>query len=378
MYHKLIKRLFYLENPKFMKRISFIILSLVAAVLLSGSFLMSCRHGVEVTAQKPVRVEVSVPVSSVADASRVYSGTVESGSTTPVSFSVPGTISHVYVAEGQRVAKGQIIARVKSGSLENANNIAQATLEEATDAYGRMKKLHDAGALPEIKWVAVQSELKQASNAAEIAARELSDATIYSPVSGAVSRKLADVGQNVMPGVPVVTIVSLDDINISIPVPENEIGMVNVGDAVTVEFTVPDTVILDGRVDRKSVVADPLTRTYAVKIDIADAGRKILPGMTGTVNMRMPAERVRSVVLPSRAVLLSADNRNFVWIVRDGKAERRYVTIGGFADSGAVSLSDGVAAGDSVIVAGMGKVSTGTPVEVIMENAKLKDHDESR
>ena len=68
----------------------------------------------------------------------------------------------------------------------------------------------------------------------------------------------------------------------------------------------------------------------------------------------------------------------FVWIVRDGKAERRYVTIGGFADSGAVSLSDGVAAGDSVIVAGMGKVSTGTPVEVIMENAKLKDHDESR
>lgn len=276
------------------------------------------------------------------------------------------------------MAKGQIIARVKSGSLENANNIAQATLEEATDAYGRMKKLHDAGALPEIKWVAVQSELKQASNAAEIAARELSDATIYSPVSGAVSRKLADVGQNVMPGIPVVTIVSLDDINISIPVPENEIGMVDVGDAVTVEFTVPDTVILDGRVNRKSVVADPLTRTYAVKIDIADAGRKILPGMTGTVNMRMPAERVRSVVLPSRAVLLSADNRNFVWIVRDGKAERRYVTIGGFADSGAVSLSDGVAAGDSVIVAGMGKVSTGTPVEVIMENAKLKDHDESR
>ena len=40
---------------------------------------------------------------------------------------------------------------MKSGSLENANNIAQATLEEATDAYGRMKKLHDAGALPEIK-----------------------------------------------------------------------------------------------------------------------------------------------------------------------------------------------------------------------------------
>ena len=378
MYYKLIKRLFYLENPKFMKRISFIILSLVAAVLLSGPFMMSCRHGVEVTVQKPVRVEVSVPVSSVADASRVYSGTVESGSTTPVSFSVPGTISHVYVAEGQRVAKGQIIARVKSGSLENANNIAQATLEEATDAYGRMKKLHDAGALPEIKWVAVQSELKQASNAAEIAARELSDATIYSPVSGAVSRKLADVGQNVMPGIPVVTIVSLDDINISIPVPENEIGMVDVGDAVTVEFTVPDTVILDGRVDRKSVVADPLTRTYAVKIDIADAGGKILPGMTGTVNMRMPAERVRSVVLPSRAVLLSADNRNFVWIVRDGKAERRYVTVGGFADSGAVSLSDGIAAGDSVIIAGMGKVSTGTPVEVIMENAKLKDHDESR
>lgn len=88
-----------------------------------------------------------------------------------LSFSVPGTITDFYVEEGQRVAKGQVLARVRSDSYVNAGNIADAELAEARDAYARLKKLHDADALPEIKWVEVQNKLKQAENAAEMSRR---------------------------------------------------------------------------------------------------------------------------------------------------------------------------------------------------------------
>ena len=125
----------------------------VIVLALSGVTFSSCHRSEPITEQAPVRVGVVVPrIVSDSDA-RTYSGIVESDQKSAVSFSVPGTISHIYVAEGQRVAKGQLLARVESGSLVNANNIAQATLAEARDAYERLKKLHDADALPEIKWV---------------------------------------------------------------------------------------------------------------------------------------------------------------------------------------------------------------------------------
>ena len=167
----------------------------MSAVVFSACVITSCHKETAVTGQGPVRVSVVVPAGTQgAVGQRTYSGTVESDRNSAVSFSVPGTISHIYVEEGQRVDKGQLLARVKSESLANANNIAQATLEEARDAYNRLKKLHDADALPEIKWVEAQSKLKQASNAAAIAAREVSDAAIYAPGSGVVAQKLAEPG----------------------------------------------------------------------------------------------------------------------------------------------------------------------------------------
>ncbi|MBJ2195013.1 MAG: efflux RND transporter periplasmic adaptor subunit [Muribaculaceae bacterium] len=343
----------------------------MSAVVFSACVITSCHKETAVTGQGPVRVSVVVPAGTQgAVGQRTYSGTVESDRNSAVSFSVPGTISHIYVEEGQRVDKGQLLARVKSESLANANNIAQATLEEARDAYNRLKKLHDADALPEIKWVEAQSKLKQASNAAAIAAREVSDAAIYAPGPGVVAQKLAEPGQNVMAGVPVLMIVSVDEIKMSIPVPEEEIGGIAVGDAVTAELGVLAGASVEGKVVQKSVVADPLTRTYAVKAAIPNPGGRILPGMTGTVRVAgaaTAADSAGTIVLPSQAVLLDWDNRNFVWVANNGKAERRYVTAGDITDGG-IAVKSGISRGDSVIVAGMGKVSTGTPVEPVAEH----------
>ena len=341
---------------------SLYIVSVVSALCLFAS----CRHSATPTEQGAIPVSVVVPSASADDESRSYSGTVETAQNSAVSFSVPGTISHIYVAEGQRVGKGQILARIKSESLANASNIAQATLKEARDAYNRLKKLRDANALPEIKWVEVQSKLEQAENAAAIAAREVSDAAIYAPAAGIVSKKFAEVGQNVAPDIPVFSIVSVDDIKVSIPVPGDEIGGIAEGDKAKVSFDALGGASVDGVVAQKGVVADPLTRAYDVKIAISGQDGKVLPGMTCGVVLKKAGD-VAGVTLPSQAVQLGSDNRNFVWLVRGGKAERRFVTSGGMV-AGGIYVTDGISAGDSVSVAGMHKVSSGTPVSAVIEN----------
>lgn len=329
-----------------------------------------CTNHDKAVVSGPVRVDVEVAggTSGRYTPGKTYSGTIESADESVVSFSVPGTISKIYVEEGQKVAKGQLLAKVKSESLINSRNIAQATLEEARDAYARMKKLHDADALPDIRWVEIQSTLKQAENAAALADRAVEDASIHSPIAGYISQKLANDGQTVVPAEPVLKVVSLDKLQAAISVPENEISAFTDGTTATVTLEAAGGITATGKTGQKNVVADPLTRSYTVKFDIDNPGGKILPGMIGTVavdGLSTPGAvtDIPEVTLPSQAVLLSADNRQFVWLVKEGKAVRRFVTADELTSDG-VKVKSGIAAGDSVIVAGMQKVSTGTPVTV--------------
>ena len=193
-----------------------------------------------------------------------------------------------------------------------------------------------------------------------------SDATLKSPVSGTVSQKFANVGQNVLPGEPVYEIVSEGNLLIEITVPENEIGTFEVGESARITFNNPEISPAVGKVTQKSVVANPLTRGYTVKISLpADNGR-ILPGMIGVVSMLPSADTENNYdktefILPPQVVELAEDNNYFVWIVSGGKAERRFVTVDETAPGGVI-VKSGLIPGDTVITEGMRKVSAGTPV----------------
>lgn len=350
-----------------MRGFNYLSVVLVSAVAGMGCVLTACGNKEQATLSRPVNVDIELVGSSGIGASGAsYSGTVEAADASTVSFSVPGTITEIYVEEGQKVAKGQLLAKVKSDNLINSRNIAQAELAEARDAYQRLKKLHDADALPDIKWVEIQEKLKQAENAADLANRAVGDATIYSPISGYVTQKFADKGQTVVPAEPIVKIVSLDELQVAISVPENEISTFGPATTATVRFDVADSMKVAAKMNHKGIVADPLTRSYTVKFELASTAGKVLPGMIGTVEVDglatdTVAAAVGSIVLPAQAVLLSSDNRQFVWVVKDGKACRKDVVADELADNGVV-VKSGLARGDSVIVAGMQKVSTGTSV----------------
>ena len=318
------------------------------------------------TLSPPVKVTVLEISSGNSESGREYSGTVSSSESTTISFSVPGTIEGLYAKEGQKVSKGQLLGKVRNGEYLNAYNIAEAQLAEAQDGYNRLKKLHDANALPEIKWVEIQQKLKQAQNAAEMAKRTLNDAGLHSPISGTVTQKFADVGQNVVPSQPIYEIVATNDLTIDIPVSENEIGRFKTGEKAIVSLETLGKDSIEGAVSQKSVSADPLTRSYTVKIAIPNKDGKILPGMIGSVffpeNSSKEESLGSSFVLPSQAVLLNDDNRWFVWVVKDSVAERRFVTADELVADG-ILINSGLHEGDKVIVEGMQKVGTGAKVE---------------
>lgn len=316
------------------------------------------------TEQPPVKVTVMEVTEVEAINRRDYSGTVSSAESTTISFSVSGTITELYGKEGQNVSRGQLLGKVRNGEYLNAYNIAKAQLDEAQDGYDRLKILHEANALPDIKWVEIQQKLKQAQNMEEIARRTLNDANLHSPISGTITKKFADIGQTVIASQPIYEIISPGDLTIDIPVSENEIGSFQLGERAHISFEMDNQKKIEGKVTQKAVAANPLTRSYTVKISIPNQDGKILPGMIGKVTFSQSVankEGQKVIIVPSQAVLLNEDNRWFVWVVNKNVAERRFVTIGELVSNG-VEIISGLNPHDSVIVAGMQKVGGGSKV----------------
>ncbi len=317
----------------------------------------------KITEQPAVKVDVLAVSDQGISSGRNYSGTVVAGDGADISFSVPGTVKAVYVTNGQKVQKGQLLAELNSETLQNSYNIALAALAEAQDAYNRFEKLHNAKALADMKWVEVQNALKTAENTADAARRAVGDAKVYAPVSGTVANKSIDAGQNVVPAIPVMNIVALNNVKVAISVPENEISALAEGTHADITVDALDNALISGTLTEKAVVADPLTRAYTAKFRVDNSSGKLLPGMLCSVSLAADTtgNSARAIVLPPQSVLLAADNSNFVWLAKNGKAEQRFVKVNTLTHEGIV-IAEGLEPGDSVIVAGMPKVSNGTPV----------------
>lgn len=335
-----------------------------AAILTTASLVAtSCAEQQKSVTDKTVEVVEMVASLSHDYDSHSYSGTVEEKNGTPLSFSNGGTVSRVFVNVGDVVRKGQLVAMTDTAQAADALEMASAQLRQAEDAYDRMQKLHDAGSLPDIKWVETVSKVDQARAQEKIARKHLNDCRLTSPINGMVSQRNAEAGQVVGPSVTVLMVVTTGDLVVSISVPESEVRKISVGQHAQISVEAIGDSKMRGIVTERGVKADPLSRSYTVKLKIEGGASGILPGMVAQVVMEREGGE-QAFILPSDAVMLADDNTNFVWVDEDGVAKRKAVTCTGFAANG-VMIGSGLAEGDKVIVRGQQKVCTGTKVTTV-------------
>ena len=345
----------------------------MALLMLASSLLVSCGKKTEEQAKtKPVLVkEMIVGEGGYAATSANYSGTVEEENGVALSFSMGGTIKQLRVKVGDHVRRGQFIASVDPTSIQNSLDMAHATRLQAEDAFKRMKQLHDKGSLPDIKWVEVQSQLQQAVSAENIARKSLSDCNLYAPMDGVISEKNAEVGQNAAPGMPIAKLVTTRVLNVKIAVPESEMAGIHVRQRAKIQVQALDGRWFSGYVIEKGVIADPITRSYSVKIRVEGAADGLLPGMVSNVSLgkvsSVSSENSGNscIIIPASLVQLGDDNNNFVWVDEGGKAVRRTIVCGEYVSNG-VSIVSGLKYGDKLIVEGQQKVCTGTALKAIV------------
>lgn len=291
-----------------------------------------------------------------------YVGQAEANTSTSVSFPTAGTLGRVYVEEGQAVKAGQLLAEINPTLLQKALQSAEALLSQARDAYDRMKYLHETNSLPEIQWVETQSKLSQAQSVYDIARKNLEDCRLLAPISGVVGRKFVQTGETVMPAQPVMTVLDINKVKVNVSIPEKEIGGIHADTECGVYVAALDGASFKGGRIVKSVQSDPMTHTYPISIHVDNPGGRLLPGMVCDVTFGQTGTPALSV--PITAVMAGTGDSRYVWVVENGTAKRKDIRTG-MAYGGRIVVTEGLQAGDSVIVKGMQKLSNGSKVSAL-------------
>ncbi len=346
------------QYKRIMRRISsYLGVMFAICIIMTG-----CGGGKSDSSTQPIKVKVQEMKLSTVKGTQGFSGTVEEVIGSALSFTVSGTLQQISVEAGQRVQKGQLIASLDETTLRNTYESAQATLAQAEDVYGRRKQLYDKGSLPEMQWVEVQNQLKQARSAEQIARKNLNDCRLYAPFSGVIAEKSVDAGQNVLPGMQVVKLVAVNQVKVKIAVPEKEVASVKIGQPVEIEVSVLGGKTYTGSVVEKGIAANPASRSYEVKALFDNPEGELMPGMICEMHLEKGAES-EAFILPATIIQLDNDNRCFVWLNNNGRAQKQYVEPGVLTAKGVV-ITSGLSAGDEVLVEGQQKVSENMSIEI--------------
>ena len=335
-----------------------IVLLLMLALLIVG-----CGESQQVQKQKPpIRVVTETASGANTALQRTYSGIVEENEAVSVSFTGMGVVKKVLVSEGQKVAKGQLIAEMDDTQARNMLDVAKATLSQADDAIKRYKMLYDNGSLPEVQWVEIQSKHSQAKSQLEAAQKNLADCRLIAPESGIIGKKLVGAGETALPAQAVVTILDINSVKIKVSIPEKEISDINDGTKTDIKVEAANINLNGGKIE-KGIVADALTHTYDVRINVKNQNQKLLPGMAAEVSFDfggVQATAQNRITLPVTAVQKRFDGTFFVWTIgNDNTAHRTQVTTGALSGN-RIEILSGLHGGEKVVIEGWQKLSENT------------------
>ena len=329
-------------------------------------FFVACSNekGTE-NREKIIPVKVMKIAAARTENTQNYVGTVEESVAVSLAFSSMGTVAGVYVSEGQRVRKGQLLAMLNTTTAENSYKMMLAKQQQAQDAYDRLVKVHENGSLPDIKFVEIETGLQQAKSMTAVAKKSLDDCRLYAPRDGVIASRNVEAGSSAAPGVTAFKLVSIEKVHVKISVPENEIGKIVEGQPARVEIPALDNAVFSGKIDMKGVAANAISHTYEAKIGINNPKAQLMPGMVCKVFLTDDAGSAE-IIVPNQTIQIAPDGRRYVWLAVNDVAKRQFVKPGGLNDNGIV-IAEGLSAGDNLIVEGFRKVSEGMRVAVSYE-----------
>lgn len=350
----------------------------LSIVVLGALGLNACGSAASsAPAARPLVVRTAAVQSRDVDQELVLTGTLRPRAQVQVVAEVGGRLVKIVRDEGARVSAGDLLAQVDPTDYRLARQRAGASLAvaEANRAHAMVEKeradnLVRTGGITDKDHLAARVGLQVAEAAtaqaradAEAAGTQLARAGVRAPFSGRVARRMADAGAMLAAGAPLFTVVDDSVLEFRASVPSSDYGKVAVGAQVDVTVDARNAApAARGRVARITPLVDERTRSFEVVVEVP--GREdLVGGLFARAVVRVGQLKGALVVPPSALVREGGGpSEAQVFVVKDGKAERRAVKLGA-EQPDAVQVSSGLTAGEMVVLDPPPALASGAPVQ---------------
>lgn len=328
--------------------------------LALGAVLVGCGTGQQKaeqkdTEQKALLIKTEQATTQTVAQTEEFTANIEPYKKNYITPAVQGVrIDRILVDVGDRVKKGQLLVEMDPTNY----NQQLVNLQNAKDTYDRTRKVYEAGGVS-------QQQLDQAANALSIQQEVIENLKknirLLSPINGVVTARNDEAG-NLFANQPILQVMQIDKLKVTVSISEKYYTVVKLGTPVAVSVDIFPGESFEGKVTLIHPAMDATTRTFTVEVTIPNGKERLRPGMfsRSVINMGNRESVMISDVAVQRQI---GTNERYAFVIKDGVAERRVVTVGRQVGN-KVEILSGIEAGEQVAVTGMSKLEQGREVEV--------------
>jgi membrane fusion protein (multidrug efflux system) len=273
-----------------------------------------------------------------------------------------GTLTSLTVKAGQRVSKGQILARVDDGGMSQQLASAENQYALAKTTFERQKNLWDKKIGSEIQYLQSQTQMISAQKSVAQIKAQLSKTVIRAPFTGTIDEVFVEKGEVVAPSPQgLMRIVNLSNMYVSTTVPETYIGKLKVGTEVDVYLTSLGKTY-KGKVRQVGNFINPSNRSFGIEVSVPNPDNLLRPNQVAKLKI-IDYTNKKAVVVPTNIVQEDGEGNKFIFTVtgsngKTGTAKKVIVTVGKSSDNVTEILS-GLSSEDIIVTEGVNNISDG-------------------
>ena len=339
-----------------------VLVGLALALSVAGCGERSAAEGR--TTVQPESVTVTIAPVAVRAVERTVSvvGTLAATEEAELASEIEGQVVSVDADLGDRVHRDQVLAHIRSDQIEAQLREAEASLAKAIGDDARAHPLRSDGIISEQEYSQVRSALEVARARRDQLRIRVDRAAIRSPFDGSVAARLVSVGDYARPGTVIFRLVQDDPLKFRGEVPEREAPAITPGEEVRVSVDAFRGETFTGSISRVASASDTTARAVAFEALVPNHDHRLRPGFFGHGDVVVGKDE-RAMAVP-RSGLTTFAGVTKLFVIEDGVAHEREVTLGVDLGDGWVEVVHGVARGQQVATSGLSRLTEGAQVVV--------------
>lgn len=284
-----------------------------------------------------------------------------------------GVLTNVYVKEGQKVRKGQVLAKIDDGGLSQQLAQLKIQAELAKTTFERQQRLWDQKIGSEMQYLQAKSNYEAQDQAIAQLEQQVAKTIVKAPFSGTIDDVVTEQGSVVMPGQSeLMRIVNLDNMYIVTDVPEKYIAQITRNKKVEVEFPILGKKI-DSEVRQVGYFINPNNRTFKVEISIPNKEKSIKPNLTAKLKINDYTNE-NALLIPQGIISENASGEQYIYVIKDkvgndeAVAEKTVIETG-LTQGDMIEVTKGLEKGDEIVMEGARSVNNGQKVKIINQDS---------